>query len=64
MPIFGELELGTIAEELPRLRDLDTEAWELPKAEIYKYRARSRTAAARCCRGRCTRRFPNTSRSS
>jgi len=34
MPIFGELELGTIAEELPRLRDLDTEAWELPKAEI------------------------------
>ena len=34
MPIFGELELGTIAGELPRLRDLDTEAWELPKAEI------------------------------
>ena len=34
MPIFGELELGTIAEELSRLRDLDTEAWELPKAEI------------------------------
>jgi hypothetical protein len=34
MPIFGELELGTIAEALPRLRDLDTEAWELPKAEI------------------------------
>jgi hypothetical protein len=34
MPIFGELELGTIAGGLPALRDLDTEAWELPKAEI------------------------------
>ena len=34
MPIFGELELGTIAGELPQMRNLDTEAWELPKAEI------------------------------
>jgi hypothetical protein len=34
MPIFGELELGTIAAELPAMRDLDTEAWELPKADI------------------------------
>jgi hypothetical protein len=34
MPIFGELELGTIAAELPAMRDLDTEAWGLPKADI------------------------------
>jgi len=34
MPLFGELELGTVAGALPQLRDLDTEAWELPKAEI------------------------------
>lgn len=34
MPIFGELDLGTVAGALPELRDLDTEAWELPKAEI------------------------------
>jgi len=34
MPIFGELELGTIAGELPQMRNLDTEAWELPNAEI------------------------------
>jgi len=34
MPLFGELELGTIAGGLPAMRDLDTEAWELPKAEI------------------------------
>ena len=34
MPLFGELELGTITRDLPKMRDLDTEAWELPKAEI------------------------------
>ena len=34
MPLFGELELATIARDLPKMRDLDTEAWELPKAEI------------------------------
>lgn len=34
MPIFGELELATMADDLPELRDLDTEAWELPKAEV------------------------------
>jgi hypothetical protein len=34
MPVFGELELETIAGGLPVMRDLDTEAWELPKAEI------------------------------
>jgi hypothetical protein len=34
MPLYGELELATMAGGLPRLRDLDTEAWELPKAEI------------------------------
>ena len=34
MPIFGELALETIAGGLPAMKDLDTEAWELPKAEI------------------------------
>ena len=34
MPIFGELALETIAGALPVVKDLDTEAWELPKAEI------------------------------
>ena len=34
MPIFGELELGAVAGALPQVRDLDTEAWELPKTEI------------------------------
>jgi hypothetical protein len=34
MPLFGELELTTIAGGLPVMKDLDTEAWELPKAEI------------------------------
>jgi hypothetical protein len=34
MPLFGELDLATIAGDLPKMRDLDTEAWELPKAEI------------------------------
>ena len=34
MPVFGELELETLAGRLPAMKDLDTEAWELPKAEI------------------------------
>jgi hypothetical protein len=34
MPTFGALELGTIADHLPAMRDLDTEAWTLPGAEI------------------------------
>jgi hypothetical protein len=34
MPLFGELEIATIAGGLPAMKDLDTEAWELPKAEI------------------------------
>jgi hypothetical protein len=34
MPLFGELELETIAGELPAMKDVDTEAWELPKADI------------------------------
>jgi hypothetical protein len=33
MPLFGTLELAPIAARLPKLRDLDTEAWTLPKAE-------------------------------
>lgn len=33
-PLFGELELATVDDRLPRLHDLDTEAWPLPKAEI------------------------------
>ena len=34
MPLFGELELGTVTGGLPAMKDLDTEAWDLPKAEI------------------------------
>ncbi len=34
MPLFGELELETVAGGLPAMKDLDTEAWDLPKAEI------------------------------
>ena len=34
MPVFGELALETLAGRLPAMKDLDTEAWELPKAEI------------------------------
>jgi hypothetical protein len=34
MPTFGTLELGPALARLPRLRDLDTEAWTLPGAEI------------------------------
>ena len=34
MPLFGALELERAAPRLPALRDLDTEAWTLPQAEI------------------------------
>lgn len=34
MPLFGTLELSTVAARLPTLRDLDTGAWNLPGAEI------------------------------
>jgi hypothetical protein len=34
MPTFGGLEMTTVAGRLPRLRDLDTETWSLPDAEI------------------------------
>jgi hypothetical protein len=34
MPTFGLLEAGTIESRLPRLANLDTEAWALPGAEI------------------------------
>ncbi len=34
MPLFGTLELTAVASRLPALRDLDTEVWSLPGAEI------------------------------
>src|SRR5919198_2003442 len=34
MPLFGALDLAEMAARLPAVRDLDTEAWTLPKAEI------------------------------
>ncbi len=34
MPLFGALELASVAARLPRLKDLDTEAWTLPRVEI------------------------------
>jgi hypothetical protein len=34
MPIFGELQLDAVADRLPRMAGLDTEAWTLPQAEI------------------------------
>jgi hypothetical protein len=34
MPTFGALELPAVAARLPALRDLDTEPWSLPGAEI------------------------------
>ena len=33
MPLFGELELETTEARLPLMPHLDTEAWELPKAD-------------------------------
>jgi acetoacetate decarboxylase len=34
MPTFGALEVDSVAARLPRMPDLDTEAWALPQAEI------------------------------
>jgi hypothetical protein len=34
MPLYGELEVESVAPRLARLRDLDTEAWALPRAEV------------------------------
>lgn len=34
MPVFGELDLQSILPRVPEMRHLDTEAWELPKAEV------------------------------
>ena len=34
MPTFGTLELPRVVDRLPTMRDLDTEAWLLPGAEI------------------------------
>lgn len=46
MPLFGHLDLGTIAQRLPTLPDLDTHAWALPGAETMQLLLEtSRTAA-------------------
>ena len=34
MPLFGQLEVEPIAGRLTRLKDLDAQAWTLPRAEI------------------------------
>ena len=34
MPLYGSLDLAAATPRLPMMRDLDTEAWTLPKAEI------------------------------
>ena len=34
MPLYGTLDLTTVASTLPTLANLDTEAWTLPKAEV------------------------------
>jgi hypothetical protein len=34
MPLFGQLELTQVGSRIATLRDLDTEAWTLPRAEI------------------------------
>src|SRR5215468_8228847 len=34
MPLFGQLELAQVDSRIATLRDLDTEAWALPRAEI------------------------------
>jgi len=33
MPLLGTLDLAPVTASLPRLNDLDTEAWSLPRAE-------------------------------
>ncbi|GIX46271.1 MAG: hypothetical protein KatS3mg131_0482 [Candidatus Tectimicrobiota bacterium] len=34
MPLFGQLDAATVRDRLPRMRDFDTEAWELPNADM------------------------------
>src|SRR4029077_10605984 len=34
MPLYGTLDLTTVTQKLPTLKNLDTEAWTLPKAEM------------------------------
>ena len=34
MPTFGALELSSVVDHLPAMRDLDTEAWSLPGADL------------------------------
>jgi hypothetical protein len=34
MPLFGQLDLASVAARLPEMNDLDTDAWTLPGAEI------------------------------
>jgi hypothetical protein len=34
MPLYGTLELSSVVARLPLMRDLDTEVWNLPGAEI------------------------------
>src|SRR5262245_56613206 len=33
MPLYGTLDLTSVAQKLPTLANLDTEAWTLPRAE-------------------------------
>jgi Acetoacetate decarboxylase (ADC) len=37
MPQFGALELPAVISRLPTLRDLDTEVWTLPGAEVLQF---------------------------
>jgi hypothetical protein len=34
MPLFGQLDVATVAGRLPAMPHLDTEAWELPQADM------------------------------
>ena len=34
MPLYGALDVAALTAPLPRMTDLDTEAWTLPDAEI------------------------------
>jgi hypothetical protein len=37
IPTFGALELTAVVDRLATVRDLDTEAWSLPGAEILQF---------------------------
>src|SRR5260370_8141243 len=37
MPLYGTLDLTTVAKTLPTLANLETEAWTLPKAEMLQF---------------------------